>query len=422
MINPSLAFTPAQVIEDPERFAGRQRELDELSEALQISGGHIMIYGNRGIGKSSLAQQLMLMSQGHATLTDRLTHNPFVNFDFLPVYLQCDDSIKSVEDLLLRLLTTQTGLADWIPFSVEKVESLGGVSGGLTVKIAKINATSESKFVEGRPEIKGDIFSVFLNAINSILQAKISDSGLLIVIDEFDRIEDRTSLASMLKSLDPRVKFAIVGVSTNVAELIGEHESVARQFTGGCVKVDPMSWSEINDLFDRAQLILEDQVSFPKETRIFISGLAKGHPFLVHLLGRISTITAVRNGNSAVSVDAVKDALADIALKGTAPIQEDLYKKAVRNSYVREVILKEFAVEDDEEIRTTSVYQRITERLGLPDSAAISVYMGQLTSDRYGSVLTRPRDRYYRFKDSLFKAYAAARPFLLTSGSTDPED
>ncbi len=54
MINPSLAFTPAQVIDDPERFAGRQRELQELAEALEIPGGHIMVYGNRGIGKSSL--------------------------------------------------------------------------------------------------------------------------------------------------------------------------------------------------------------------------------------------------------------------------------------------------------------------------------------------------------------------------------
>ena len=44
----------------------------------------------------------------------------------------------------------------------------------------------------------------------------------------------------------------------------------------------------------------------------------------------------------------------------------------------------------------------------------MSVYVGQLASDKYGHVIEKTRERYYRFRDSLFKAYAAARPFQLT--------
>lgn len=421
MINPSLAFTPAQVIDDPERFAGRHRELQELAEALDIPGGHIMVYGNRGIGKSSLAQQLMLMAQGHATLIDRLEHKPFTTLDYLPIYIQCDDYITNVQDLIVRLLTTDTGLSDWIPYKIKQIEGNSSLGGSLSFEILKLEGKAEAKVIESRPEITTDIMPLFFNALNSIANAGIAKSGILIVIDEFDRVSDRSGLASVLKSLDSRVKFALVGVSTNVAELIGEHESVARQFTGGCVKVDPMSPTEISDLFDRAEIVLDNEVTFPPETRSYISSLAKGHPFLVHLLGRSSTISAIRRNSQIVEVSDAKDALSEIAAKGTAPIQEGTYKQAVAHSYTREIVLKEFSFVDDEEIHTTVVYQKIAEKLGMKDPAAISVYMGHLTSERYGRVLERTKDRYYRFRDSLFKAYAASRPLLHNPNAIEAE-
>ena len=52
--------------------------------------------------------------------------------------------------------------------------------------------------------------------------------------------------------------------------------------------------------------------------------------------------------------------------------------------------------------------------------STVSVYVGHLGSDKYGSVLKKTRERYYQFADSVFKAYAAARPFELKPG--DQED
>jgi hypothetical protein len=51
------AFTPAREIDDPERFAGRATILNDL--ALAIEGGHIVIFGSRGLGKSSVGRQLV---------------------------------------------------------------------------------------------------------------------------------------------------------------------------------------------------------------------------------------------------------------------------------------------------------------------------------------------------------------------------
>ena len=47
--------------------------------------------------------------------------------------------------------------------------------------------------------------------------------------------------------------------------------------------------------------------------------------------------------------------------------------------------------------------------------------MGQLASEKYGSVISKSRERYYQFKDSLFKAYAAARPYERKVGENNEE-
>lgn len=339
-MNPASAFTPAKVIEDPDRFAGRQRELDEVAAGLAIPGGHMMIYGNRGIGKSSLAHQMMLMAQGHASVIERLTHKPFEDFDFVPVYIQCDDSIGSIEELIARLLTTSEGLADWLPFKVTRINSEG--SSSLSLKITEIggSAAAKSNVEEVRESVSPDVYAIFQNCLKSLLDSRIAQSGILIVVDEFDRVKDKSGLASLMKSLNYKVKFALVGVSTNVTELIGDHESVARQLTGGCVRVEPMTNEEIYDLFDRAEASLLGEVKFPVETRDYISSLAKGHPFLVQMLGLNSTIAALRSGSSNVTRMDAETALNEIAVKGTAPIQEGMYKAAVAHSYTREVVLK----------------------------------------------------------------------------------
>ncbi|WP_445256596.1 hypothetical protein [Nocardioides aurantiacus] len=62
------AFQPATELEDPERFAGRERQVRELADALHVVGSVPLIYGDRGLGKSSLALQLRLIAMGDIEL------------------------------------------------------------------------------------------------------------------------------------------------------------------------------------------------------------------------------------------------------------------------------------------------------------------------------------------------------------------
>lgn len=224
-----------------------------------------------------------------------------------------------------------------------------------------------------------------------------------------------------MKALGPeKVTFALVGVAADVRELIADHESVARQISDGTILVPPMQPEELAEIISRAMTALDNKYEFEKDAVTWITTIARGHPFYVHLVGKHALLRAISDGGNVVTEAIARDALADIAFKGSAPIQEAAYKKAVGHSFIREHILKKFANVEAEEIYTTNLYADMAKELGI-DPSAISVYVGQLASDKYGAVLERTRERYYQFRDSLFMAYAAARPYERRAGDKESD-
>lgn len=419
-ITPHNAFTPAKEVQDIDRFAGRGRELDALSNALQSEGAQLVLYGQRGIGKSSLARVLAQLAAGDKDVLARLPTKPFVQFDYVPIYFACDDTVQSIQKLLVRLLTDEGALAPWVPFKVIERKTADEGGGKIGIKILELSGKLSESITERAMEVDADVVSTFTNACKAVVKSGVAKSGLLIVVDEFDRIRDRTGIASLLKTLGPeKITFALVGVATTIQDLIAEHESVARQLADGAVHVEPMSDAELHEIIARAMRALGGKYSFDKAAADWMVSIARGHPFYVHLVGKHALLRALAAGSTIVTEQTARDALAEIALKGSAPIQEALYKTATGHSYVREFVLKRFASQTQDEIHTTELYAGIAKELSI-DPSAVSVYVGHLASEKYGAVLAKSRDRYYRFPDSLFKAYAAARPYERKPG--DKED
>jgi len=418
-ITPHNAFTPAKEVQDIDRFAGRSELLDGLSNALQSDGAQIVLYGQRGIGKSSLSRVLSQMATNAGEAIARLSEPPHDDFDYLPIYVTCDDSVSDVDKLCLRLLTDESALAPWMPFRVTEKTSKTGAGGKLNVKILELTGSADDSITERAAEVESDARSTFVSACKTVVASEVAKDGLLIVIDEFDRIEDKSGIASLLKALGPEsVTFALVGVAETLNELISDHESVARQLADGAIRVTPMHRQELAEIISRAMEALENRYQFDDEAVSWVTAVARGHPFYVHLIGKHALLRAISQKRSVVTANDAKEALSDIAFKGSAPVQEATYKKAVGHSYIRETILKRFAERDEQEIYTTDVYGDLAKELGV-DPGAISVYVGQLASEKYGPVIAKTRERYYQFNDSLFKAYAAARPYERKQGDVE---
>ena len=53
-----MVFTPSQPISVRELFAGRSKEIEKSMEAIVEKGGHLIIYGDRGEGKTYFANIL----------------------------------------------------------------------------------------------------------------------------------------------------------------------------------------------------------------------------------------------------------------------------------------------------------------------------------------------------------------------------
>lgn len=408
------AFTPSKVIDDAERFAGRIDYLKDSVYGLLTDGAHIAIVGGRGIGKSSLAKQIQNISQGKDEVLDRLDIELDETFDFLTIYLACGGSIKTVEDLIKRLLTTRDCLLEWIYDIPTASKELDKLKGGLDFKIANIGGETAGERASKKAIDEHDVETIFQNILSEIVKSKIAEHGILIIIDEFDQIENPSGFAKLLKSLAtnvPKVKFCIVGVAQDLQNLLEEHESINRLFPDTVINLPSMSPKEMNEIFDKAEQSIDEHIKFNESARERVIELANGHPYITHLLGKQALKTAYFEPKYEIDSDFIDDTLKLIAEKEVDPVLEGRYKKAVASSYQREAVLKSLVdvLKKDGEAHTSDAYKIAIDK-GVDNP---SQYIGHLVTPDFGSELIKVRERYYRFKDSLFATYVNARPYLM---------
>ncbi|MBA4288495.1 MAG: hypothetical protein C0439_05860 [Pseudomonas sp.] len=243
----------------------------------------------------------------------------------------------------------------------------------------------------------------------------MAKNGILFVIDEFDQIQDKAGFASFLKALAtnvPGVKFCIVGVAHDIQELMKEHASSDRLFAGGIIQLPAMEVHELKEIIRGAESSIDDFIRFDDNATDKIVSLAQGHPYMVHLVGKYSLRVAYKQGGIDISSSDIENTLAGIAASGTDPVLEGRYKKAVASSSQREIVLKALAeVQARElEIHTADAYKNAIDK-GVDNP---SQFVGHLVTEEYGSEIIKIRERYYRFKDSLFVAYSNARPSIFS--------
>jgi Cdc6-like AAA superfamily ATPase len=412
------AFQPAKEVDSSSRFAGRKNAVTDAYYGLIARGAHVAVVGNRGIGKTSLARQILNIAGGDNSLIERLNLPHDRKLDFLPVYFACGKSVRDTTDLLERLLASSSCLADWI-YDIPKASSI--VRGyqpklGANILGAEISLGGERKSETSvEPALTShSIESIFTNVVAAIIEKNLSSDGVLIVVDEFDQIEDPAGFASFLKALAtnvPQVKFCIVGVAQDIQYLMKEHQSSDRLFAGTIISLPSMTSDELKDIIKIAEDEIDGYISFSPDAADRVANLAQGHPYMVHLVGKYALRAAYTAGARSISAVAIDETLRSIAERGADPVLEGRYKRAVASSEQRETVLKALAETQaaDGEVWTTNAY-RVALEQGVDNA---SQYVGQLVTDEYGNELEKVRERYYRFHDSLFAAYVRARPRLV---------
>jgi Cdc6-like AAA superfamily ATPase len=270
------AFTPAQPVVDPEMFAGRKSVLQMLIRSVEDERLHIVIYGDRGVGKTSLMRML--------TLTAR-------DARYIVIYLSCGAQSEFSE-------TFRTAAAE-IPLLYHSTTSpiSSNTQGGRTV---------------------ADLFGPqpitprqFAEAV-----AKLVGTRVLIVLDEFDRADSREfrrDVAELLKSLSDmsaRVQLVIAGVATDVADLIEHIPSVRRSVRA--IRIPAMSDEEVVELISNGER--NSGLKFEPEATAFLISAADGSPYLTNLLAHGAGMAALDNRRANVTIEDIAFAL-EVALE-----------------------------------------------------------------------------------------------------------
>ncbi len=245
----------SQPVTTRDRFSGRHDALASLIAAIEQQRVHVVIYGERGIGKTSLAHVFADTAR---------------EARYIVLYGSCGTDGRF--DEIFRAFATKIPMLfhrSVLPTTVEVEQALN----------------FDSLLPKGPfgPREVSDLF------------ADVVGTRVILILDEYDRIADpnfRRDVAELIKNLSDRaarVQLVITGVASNLDELIGFAPSIRRNIVG--LPMRPLKLTEVAEI-----LHLGDKaagLNFTDPAISMIATMANGSPYLVRLLGHRAGMAAL---------------------------------------------------------------------------------------------------------------------------------
>ena len=245
-------FRPSAPVDDMDLFAGRNHELFSVIEAIQSAGQHAVIYGERGVGKTSLARVCMQMA------SERL--------NVIAVRVNCDgydgfDSIwrKVVEELEIYVSEASDEDREWLDEAFSECRRVFLEAGEITPNTARV---ALRRLAQRRPMV------VFIDEFN-----EIADSG------------PKQLTSNTIKALSDHIEpitLIPVGVAEDLDALLEGHLSAIRAIVQ--VKMPRMNRDELSDIVNRGLERLE--MTIDDDALHLIRVIPRGLPQYAHLLAQ----------------------------------------------------------------------------------------------------------------------------------------
>jgi hypothetical protein len=296
-------FSPSAPIDNMALFAGRISQIRLASEAVTTRGGHAIIFGERGVGKTSLANIIksLLAMQKILTVKVNCAHGD----TFESIWRKVFSEITLTEERNLIGFAQQTNQV----------------------------ATSLVDMVQ--PPLEPGTIKRVLNQLSQ-------NQECVIILDEFDRLKAKQySFADTVKDLSDsstRVTLVFVGVADDVDELIKEHASIDRCLAQ--IKMPRMASQELREILDKASGTLH--MIFDPHVETLILLLSNGLPHYTHLLGYESAVVAIENRNVNVEMGHLDRGIERALVRQQEAIGA-LYRKATdsprKDTLFKEVLL-----------------------------------------------------------------------------------
>ena len=280
-------FSPGPPITEAELFAGRHDLIQDLKDITIEAGRHAIIFGERGVGKTSIANTF------HKTLNTPTQK-------VVPVFVNADvkDNFDSLwRKVFRRIKRTDDSGTDWWADEAHQTP--------ITPDDVQIELS------EFKPH-----------------QIPI------IIIDEYDRINSddcRVAMTDVIKGLvnyNTNCTIILVGVGDNIIELVHDHKSISRNLAQK--PMGRMSPREVRDIIEtrirRLRMKISDNAVWT------ITYFSAGLPFYGHSLGKHAALNAVARRKVEISDADVSGALEKCMADVDYTVKES-YERATERIY-----------------------------------------------------------------------------------------
>lgn len=376
-------FTPGTPIKEGELFAGRSAQIQKLTQRIRSPGSHAVVYGERGVGKSSLVNVFRFIADANAS-----------RIQYIRIAGVADDTFTSLMNKVFKRITINKG--------------------DDTVRM--------SEYYSGREITADDVFLEFENFSPSTTP--------IIVIDELDKIESRKvtkELAETIKLVSDEgsnVTFFVVGIADSVAELIEGHEFIDRAMAQ--VEMPRMNDQEIIEVVLPRVRRLGFRIS--EDALWDCVFLSKGLPHYAHLIGLHACQVCCDCKSHVIRRDHIKLAEERAISESNSSIRTNfddaVYSERTENIFLP-VLLSCALVSKDAIGRflAKDVAKVLTDIMGQAyDVPAFSYHLDQFTTLERGRMLEKlgsKRQFRFRFREALAEPYVIMKgreAGLLSSG------
>ena len=373
-------FTPHIPVDEISNFFGREDEVSRFVSLVNSPGQHILLYGDRGVGKTSLAVttcKLILQKLQRGHLFEK----------------KCDsgDTFPSILAEPLSRVGVNLSLK-------EKVNSHNeGMGAGISAGFAKADLGSKREVkVTSLSDAKPDSPSWVADKIRGL-------SGLFL-IDEADAIQsqdDKKKLAELVKCLsdyNSKFKVVIVGIANTGTELVAGHPSVQR-----CLKevgLERMSEDDVRKIILNG--MNKVSLRIPDEVVEKIVEISAGFPHFTHLICLKLAETAITNRehhlNSNMLHDGLQDAVRDSQGRLRHMYEESL--RSIKNQKEYKLLLLAASYCNTPEFRSAELREKMSQLFNVElDSAGLSRRLTKLTKGEDETILTKPAKGCFQFTD-----------------------